>query len=91
MTADLRRSSFEPHLNETFRVRPSRQGGREVELLLVDVSGGVQGPMESFSLLFKGPFEGEFPHDTHALIHPVLGSREVFLGPVHTGKTDGIY
>jgi hypothetical protein len=91
VTAELARSTFEPHLNEAFRVRPAHPGAPEVDLLLVEVSGGVQGPTESFSLLFKGPFEGVFPHDIHTLSHPALGSHEVFLGPVHTGKADAIY
>ncbi|MGH7443051.1 MAG: DUF6916 family protein [bacterium] len=86
-------ADFEPHLNEIFRVRPagSSEGLREVELLLVEVSGHRQGSLESFSLLFRGPREGVFRHDTHAVSHPVLRSLDLFMGPIHSAKTDGVY
>ncbi|HTB21217.1 MAG TPA: hypothetical protein VK914_00775 [bacterium] len=88
---DLTRESFAPHLNERFHVRPAGGEGSPVELLLVEVSGTSQGGLDTCSLLFKGPREGVFPHDTHAVNHPALGDLDLFLGPVHSPGKDGVY
>ncbi len=90
-TEELARSDFEGRTGEIFRVRPAGAGTREVDLVLVEVHAGEQGPTEWFSLLFRGPFDRVFPHDTHTLTHPELGSHALFLGPVHTGKNDAVY
>lgn len=94
MTAELgalTREVFEPLLHQSFRVRPAGRGAWSVDLVLVEVSGQSQGPLETLSLLFRGPREGVFPHDTHAVSHPTLGVLELFLGPVQSSKNDGIY
>jgi hypothetical protein len=88
---DLTQETFMPHVNERFHVRPAGADARPVELVLVEVSGEDHGGMDTCSLLFKGPHEGVFPHDTHAVSHPVLGDLDLFLGPVHSARKDGVY
>jgi len=76
-------------LRQIFEVFP--RGMSRVEVELVEVEENKMGGNESFSLLFRGPAEKVFNHDTHKVKHPALGELEVFLGPVFTGKTDGVY
>jgi hypothetical protein len=78
-------------LHQRFRVRPPGLETPDMDLVLVEVSGNSQGALETFSLLFRGPLEGVFPHDTYAVGHPTLGDMELFLGPVNSVKTDGVY
>jgi hypothetical protein len=41
--------------------------------------------------MFKGEKPNVLAQDTHAVTHATLGTFELFLGPVHTGKTDAVY
>lgn len=80
---------FEPHLATRFEL--AAPGIPPVPLELVEVSDKSSVALKTFSLLFKGGFETVFRHDTHRLRHPVLGELDLFLGPVHTGRTDAVY
>lgn len=89
MMNGLRKSDFDPHVSSTFEVRPA--GMPKVLLELVEVKDSSSATMDAFSLIFKGGFEAVFRHDTHLMTHPTLGELELFIGPVHTGKTDAVY
>ncbi|MBI5655919.1 MAG: hypothetical protein HZC44_03450 [Geobacter sp.] len=87
--ADFRREDFEPHIATVFEVAPV--GMDRVPVELVEVKDNGSAALESFSLLFRGRTGPVFRHDTHRMWHPALGEMELFLGPVHIGRTDAIY
>jgi hypothetical protein len=88
-SGSLNRESFEPLLNQIFEVVP--KGMEKIEVELVAVEGTDTDQVEAFSLMFRGGRERVFRHDTHRVRHPGLGEFELFMGPVMTGKNDGIY
>jgi len=53
-----------------------------VELELTDVEDTSRGPVDAFSLLFRGPKDKEFEQGTYRLNHKVLGSVDLFLVPI---------
>jgi len=85
----LKKEDFEPHLATVFQVLPA--GMAPVPVELVQVEDKSSAALEVFSLLFKGSTDNVFPHDTHRVCHGAMGELEIFLGPVHTGKTDAVY
>lgn len=87
--AGFKKKDFEPHVASTFHVLPLGMNPVAVELVEVKDIGSVD--MEGFSLMFKGDAASVFRHNTHTVRHPVMGDLALFLGPVHTGKTDAIY
>lgn len=82
-------AEFEPHIGTSFQVTPPDMG--PVELELVEVRDTGSGPFDGFSLLFRGGANAVFRHNTCLVRHPVMGEMEMFLGPVHTGKTEEVY
>lgn len=89
MVDKLHKQDFEPHLHQQFIVHSDEIG--PVGMELVKVSGRTNGNMESFSLLFRTAEGKSFRHNTCQVTHPAIGDFPLFLGPVDTGKTDGIY
>jgi len=39
----------------------------------------------------EGGYENPLDHDTHKVKHPKMGEFNLFLGPVATEETDGVY
>ena len=89
MIGQMKKEDFERHLNSSFEVRPEGMGMVTIEL--VEVTDKSSGTLDAFSLLFKGGANAVFRHNTQTLRHPVMGELSVFLGPVHTGKSDAVY
>lgn len=89
MAGQMKKENFEPHLNSIFEVWPEGMEMQKIEL--VEVTDKSSGTLDAFSLLFKGGATAVFRHNTHALRHPAMGELAIFLGPVHTGKTDAVY
>jgi len=87
--AGFRREDFEPHIATVFEVAPVGMGRVPVELVEVREAGSAL--LDGFSLLFRGGTGPVFRHDTHRVRHPALGEMELFLGPVHIGRTDAVY
>ena len=70
----LRRSSYVPHLNSTFRI--VQQHARPVSVQLEEIGDlqGKPGAEEGFSLLFTGAQRTPFQqHPRHVVQHPALG------------------
>lgn len=82
-------SDFEPHIATTFLVAPA--GMEPVAIELVEVKDTSSAALVAFSLLFRGSSGSVFRHDTHRVKHHSLGELELFLGPVHTGRTDAVH
>lgn len=89
MLERLKPKDFTEHVNSTFTV--TTRSGERAELSLVDVAGKEDAYTEGFSLLFKGDKQNVLPQDTHTVAHAKLGTFDLFLGPVVTGKTDAVY
>jgi hypothetical protein len=89
MIVPMKKEDFEPHLHSHFEVYPEGMGTVAVEL--VEVTDKSSAALDAFSLLFKGSADLVFSHNTHPVHHPALGELAIFLGPVHTGKTDAVY
>lgn len=89
MIEKVKKEDFEHHLNSVFEVCPEGVGMVTIEL--IEVADKSSGTLDAFSLLFKGGADAAFSHNTHTVRHPVMGELALFLGPVHTGKTDAVY
>ncbi|MGE5343165.1 MAG: DUF6916 family protein [Candidatus Omnitrophota bacterium] len=89
MIEKLTKANFDPLLNQKFEVHP--KGMDKVELELVKISERDTEFSVSFSLLFRGPHDPVFRHDTHTVKHPELGELDLFIGPVMYPKRDGVY
>jgi hypothetical protein len=89
MIRQPKREEFEPHMGTTFQVWPA--GMETVTIELMEVKDKSTTALDSFSLLFRGSMDSAFRHNTHMVRHPVMGEMELFIGPVHTGKTDAVY
>ena len=83
----LRRSSYAPHLNSTFRVL--QQGARPVSVQLKEIGDlqGKPGAEEGFSLLFSGARRAPFQQlPRHVVQHPALGRFRLAIFPVGRPK-----
>ncbi|NIM16503.1 MAG: hypothetical protein GTO45_31205 [Candidatus Aminicenantes bacterium] len=89
MTEDLKKSSFEPHLNDKFVVQTDTVGNVEVEL--VEVAEHNRENLECFSLLFKAPKDRFFDQKLYKVKHPKMGEVDLFLVPVVHEKQDALY
>lgn len=89
MIGQLQKADFEARLGERFEVQVN--GVEPVTVELAELTDRSTAAMESFSLLFRGASDRVFGHNTYRVIHPALGEFDLFLGPVVTNKTDGIY
>jgi hypothetical protein len=89
MVEKLRQKDFESHLNERFTVHCGAMKPTEIEL--VEVFGRNASNIESFSLLFRNTEGKVFCHNTYPVTHPKMGDFQLFLGPVETNRTDGVY
>lgn len=88
MLETLTQESFTPLLNTLFEIRS--RDGEAVEVELVEVTGKRTAECEMFSLLFRGPWAPVLTQETHRVRHAALGEFALFVGPVHTGRTDGV-
>jgi 6-phosphogluconate dehydrogenase (decarboxylating) len=89
MSETLTEKAFTELLQQKFEVQAAGVGQVDVEL--VEVKPIRTGQTEGFSLMFRGPKDRVFRHDTHMFKHAGLGEFSLFVGPVMSGKTDGVY
>ena len=87
--SNLKKSTFDPYLNNKFEVHTQSVGVVEVEL--IEITDDSDEYMENFSLIFKGPLEKPFEQRIHQLKHPEMGELELFLVPITYGKMDAMY
>lgn len=81
------RETFEPHRNATFRIRHDSFDMVEVTLTSVDRLGSrtVNGtPVESFSLVFRGPAGVPLPQMMYTFEHDEIGTFALFFVPIGT-------
>ena len=81
----LSAGDFEARLNDAFRL-PMPTG--EVALKLAEVSrlGASKRPGGAFSLAFLAPAGPVLPQAIYPVVHPALGTLEIFLVPLGPGN-----
>lgn len=89
MSEVLKKSHFDPYLNEKFQVNTDAHGLLEVEL--VEITEKNTDLTECFSILFRGPRDKFFDQKLYQVNHAQMGEFNLFLVPVLTGKQDAIY
>lgn len=87
--SDLKKSTFDPYLNDRFEVHTESAGVVEVEL--IEVTDTSKENVAGFSLVFKGPLEKPFEQRIHKIKHPEMGETSLFLVPITYGKMDAMY
>lgn len=88
MLDDLTRTSFEPHLNTTFRLHLEDADALDLELIEANDRTPERFDGEQFSLIFKGPPDPFLPQQIYTLEHAAMGRLALFLVPVDQ-KKDG--
>ncbi len=89
MLEQLHRQDFEAYLHCDFFVTAEDKSRTEIELIeITDISTSA---FETFSLLFRHINGSVFSQDTHIFEHPEVGKHLLFIGPIITGRKDGIY
>lgn len=87
--AGFKIEDFEPHITTAFQVAAA--GMEPVTMELAEIKDMSSTSLSAFSLLFRSCENPVFWHDTHLVKHPVMGEMELFIGPVHTGRSDAVY
>lgn len=84
MLAELTHTDFEPHIGTTFALQLNETEDLALELTQVSVSEHATPKMErrSFSLVFRSRLRGHAPQRIYSLVHPALGTFELFLVPI---------
>lgn len=81
--APLTLAHFAPLQGQRFDLRAEGETAMPVALVeahpLTAHPGAARAP---FSLVFEGPAEPLLPQATYGLVHPALGSLDIFLVPV---------
>lgn len=97
MLEELTKLTFEPHLQESFRICPS--DGKPIEAKLIELKT-IGTEMEDtgnlrqrtpFSVLFCGPETPILPQNIYRIEHDQLDTMELFLVPVGPGKAGMLY
>jgi hypothetical protein len=81
--ANYTKATFKSYLNSVFELRSSK-GNVGLTLQKVEDLSAPKGG-EAFSLLFRGGSE-ELKQDTYTLVHPSLGTIQLFLVPAGTDQ-----
>lgn len=89
MSEDLKKTSFDPHLNSKFEITTEAEGVVEAEL--VEVSEHNRENLECFSLLFKVSKDKFFDQKIYKVNHPKMGEIDLFLTPVVHRDQDALY
>jgi hypothetical protein len=88
--AHLRRSTYVPHLNTTFRIRRASGPPLPAKLTKIrDLPPGTVGESSerSFSLVFRGPRRASFTQDSSLVVeHRALGRFQLAVVPVGQAK-----
>lgn len=89
MADEFKKANFDPHLNTTFEVHTEAK--KKVPFKLVKISDLSRDNIEGFSLLFRGPQGEALPQKIYKLSHAKMGKQDIFIVPVLSQKTDGVY
>lgn len=91
--AQIDRETFAQTLNTTYRFVVD---GRKIKMSLIRVidlraAGVKENGGESFSLIFRGPFEGALPQGTYSVKHDRFGKISLFIVPGDKTGADGLH
>jgi len=94
MQAEANSSTFEPYIQETFRIYPPDGEAIETQLIEVKVLGADSDAVTTeripFSILFKGPATPVLAQNTYHLEHAKLGNLDLFLVPIGPDESGGM-
>jgi hypothetical protein len=101
MLEKLTIEEFSKHLNHKFKIQYETGegeadiiGSMEAELVEVSKLGERQADedqRQSFSVIFRGPFEPELPQRVYSLEHEGLGKLDLFLVPIGPDEKGMLY
>ncbi len=90
MLDKLQKADFDKHMNSKFELS-HLETDEKIEIELVETEEKNTDQTEGFSLIFKGPKDTVLEHDTHKMKHPEMGEMDLFIGPIMSGKEEGVY
>lgn len=90
MLNKLQKADFDKHMNSKFELA-HQETEEKIEIELVETEEKTTDQTEGFSLIFKGPKDVVLDHDTHKMKHSEMGEFDLFIGPIMSGKDDGVY
>lgn len=87
MLDQLTAESFQPYLNQTFRV--DLPSPIQLDLVLTECTavGHAGRGRQQFQLIFVGPLQPQLPQRIYRLLHPQMGELDIFLVPVGPNET----
>jgi hypothetical protein len=89
MPEHLKKTDFDPYVNETFTVHSPIIGNQEV--VLAELTEKNYPGQECFSVIFRGPKQPVMQQMLYILTHPKMGEFLLFMVPVHYPAQDGVY
>ena len=94
MLESLTEAEFARRVGQKFELWLNSLPSLELELTDVRAAGSPppvgQGRSDPFSIVFRGPREPELEQSIYRLVHPEMGTLELFLVPVSV-DADGRY
>jgi hypothetical protein len=87
MLHQLTTESFQPYLNQTFRV--DLMPATQLDLVLTECTAiGHEGRgRQQFQVVFVGPMQPQLPQRIYRLLHPEMGELDIFLVPIGPNET----
>jgi hypothetical protein len=82
MLENLTKASFDPHLDETFRLVLEPANAFNLELINVEGLAQHGHKRQPFSLVFRAAKEVVLPQRIYQLEHDTMGTLELFLVPI---------
>ena len=92
MLDKLTNADFRAHLQEPFTL--SLPDGSQYGLTLIKVTElgeGENGGRHPFSLIFRGPLDIRLPQQIYLILHPKMGSLQIFIVPVGPDQSGQCY
>jgi len=89
---NLNRTTFEPYLNTTFRIRLTDADAIEVTLIeakALSAEDREHSQRVPFAILFQGPVDPVLAQGIYRIEHAELGFMDIFLVPVGP-RSDGM-
>ena len=88
MLEQLKKSDFECHLSESFKIQLSNSDTLEAELIEVSAMGGNRADENElasrapFSIVFRASKNVTLEQNTYRIEHPSLNTMDIFLVPI---------
>jgi hypothetical protein len=87
----LTAADFLPLQHTRFRIDPGEQPPFELELVEVSEISREPGARAPFSIVFEGGPNPPLPQRIYTVQHETLGTIEVFLVPIASGRYEAVF